>query len=89
MLDLAEFAQVESGDFLDLLALATVGLDLGVELLVELLQPKHRLLVVLGGQRQVLEAAVVALDLLHRLVVVSLLRLQVSLEIVDLMETKR
>ena len=83
VLHLAEFGEIERGNLLGLLELPLVGLDFVLQFLDEVLQTHLTLLLLLGLEGEVLEAAVVLLHLLERVLVVALLHLELSLKLTN------
>ena len=84
LLRLAEFAQVGGGHLFGLFDLSLVVLELVLEFLVEFEQLALVLSVLVGLDGELLQAAVVLLDLLQRLLVVALLQLQFGFKLRDL-----
>jgi hypothetical protein len=74
VLSLAELAQVDGGNFLSLLDLSLVDLQLVLQLVDQILETSLVLAVLLGLEGQLLEAAVVLSHLLDGLLMVSLLQ---------------
>merc|ERR1712137_121089 len=83
MLHLAVLGEIHGGDLLGLLDLALVGLDLGLELLNEILHALHVLAVFLGLEGEFLESSVGLAEVLGGLLVAALFGIELGLEFAD------
>merc|ERR1719435_628246 len=83
VLHLAVFGEVHGGDLLGLLHLALVGLDLGLELLNEILHALHVLAVLLGLECEFFESSVGLSEVLSGLGVAALFGVKLSFQLTD------
>merc|ERR1719435_14792 len=83
VLHLAVLGEVHGGDLLGLLHLALVGLDLGLELLDQILHALHVLAVLLSLEGEFLESSVGLAEILGGLLVAALLGIELGLELAD------
>merc|ERR1719289_814710 len=83
VLHLAVLGEVHGGDLLGLLDLALVGLDLGLELLNEILHALHVFAVLLGLESEFLEPSVGFAEVLCGFLVAALLGVELGLQLAD------
>merc|ERR1719435_388521 len=83
VLHLVVLGEVHGGDLLGLLHLALVGLDLGLELLDQILHALHVLAVLLSLEGEFLESSVGLTEILGGLLVTALLGIKLGLELAD------
>merc|ERR1719435_45270 len=83
VLHLAVLGEVHGGDLLGLLHLALVGLDLGLELLNEILHALHVLAVLLGLECEFFESSVGLSEVLSGLGVAALFGVKLSFQLTD------
>merc|ERR1719193_2236836 len=83
VLHLAVLGEVHGGDLLGLLDLALVGLDLGLELLNEILHALHVFAVLLGLESEFLEPSVGFAEVLGGFLVAALLGVELGLQLAD------
>merc|ERR1712042_392421 len=83
VLHLAVLGEVHGGDLFGLLDLALVGLDLGLELLNEILHALHVFAVFLGLEGEFLESSVGLAEVLGGLLVAALFGVELGLEFAD------
>merc|ERR1719289_364129 len=83
VLHLAVLGEIHGGDLLGLLHLALVGLDLGLELLDQILHALHVLAVLLGLEGEFLESSVGLAEVLGGFLVAALLGIELGLQLAD------